>query len=208
MWKELSVAGPYLLTFFPKVSGVAEYLEYQAKPPAALQLNYIAAVSICSRLLLRIDQYLAKNTGLILHSFIHCELVLYALCNTRSCSCGLGAQAPLGAYMPFACKQQRALQGLKALGLPMEPRTSVLFPALGASPYVEPLLPRGAACSSLKSTCPLSVNPCPSVCRALSALINPRLPRVSHAQLVVSSDDVQVERPWLFQVLLTVQEGK
>ena len=105
MWKELSVAGPYLLTFFPKVSGVAEYLEYQAKPPAALQLNYIAAVSICSRLLLRIDQYLAKNTGLILHSFIHCELVLYALCNTRCCSCGLGG--PLHVSSSMHCKASK-----------------------------------------------------------------------------------------------------
>lgn len=113
----------------------------------------------------------------------------------------------LWTWWPFASKQQHELQGHKVLELPKEPRTSVLFPALGASPYVEPLLPFGAACSSLKSTCPPYVNPCPSVCRAPSALINPRLPCVSHAQLVMPSDDVKVERPWLFQVLLTLCRG-
>lgn len=114
-------------------------------------------------------------------------------------------QSPAAAdLVPFPCKQQQALQGQKALGFPMGARTSVLFPAQGTSRYVKPLLPSEAACSSLKNTCPLCVNPCPSVCRALSALLYPRLPCVPHAQLVVPSDDVQVERPWLFQVLLTM----
>lgn len=76
MWKELSAADPYLLTLFPKVSGVAEHLQYQAKHPAALRLNHVAAVWMCSCLLLRIDQYVTKNTSLILHSFIPCERVL------------------------------------------------------------------------------------------------------------------------------------
>lgn len=43
-----------------------------------VQLNYIAAVSVCGCLLLRIDQYVAKNMGLILHPFPFrpCEVVL------------------------------------------------------------------------------------------------------------------------------------
>lgn len=69
---------------------------------------------------------------------------------------------------------------------------------------MEPLLPSGAASSSLNSTFPLYVRPYPSACKALPALINPRLPCVFHVQLVVLSDDVQVERPWLFQAPLTV----
>jgi len=74
----------------------------------------------------------------------------------------------LQTWWPSACKQQHALQGHKALGLPVEPRTSILYLALGAFPFVEPFLPSEPAFSSLKSTCPLYVNPCPSVHRALS----------------------------------------
>lgn len=78
MWKELSVASPYLLNIFPQGKRCSRVLGVLGKASCALQLNYIAAVSVCGCLLLRIDQYVAKNMGLILHPFPFrpCEVVL------------------------------------------------------------------------------------------------------------------------------------
>lgn len=126
MWKELSMASPYLLRFFPKVNGVAEYSEYKAKCPATLQLNYIAAVKMCSPLLLRINQYVAKNMGLICRSFIHFELVLQALCNTKSCSCGLGGPLHVGSSMCY--------KATKHWGSPWSPG-----PVFSSRPWEHPL---------------------------------------------------------------------